>query len=68
MSAVRTALRLLLASWLSFALFGCATVPPAPVLHPFERCMAEVGRTFYYTSDRVKAADWCNAHDNGGIK
>jgi hypothetical protein len=46
-----------------------ATVPleRTPLDTPFERCMATVGKSFYYTSDRVTAANWCYAHDNGGI-
>jgi outer membrane lipoprotein-sorting protein len=47
---------------------GCATPPAKPQLAPFERCMESVGKTFYYTSDRVSAANWCAGHDNGGIK
>jgi hypothetical protein len=61
-------------------LTGCAAAPPkveyitgmqvekTPLDTPFERCMASVGKSFYYTSDRVTAANWCYAHDNGGIK
>ncbi len=61
-------------------LMGCTTQPKVermiggvpvevtPLTTPFERCMATVGKSFYYTSDRVTAATWCYTHDNGGIK
>lgn len=73
-------IKVILAAWLSFSLFACSTPPKqeqmvgamqvelTPLSTPFERCMATVGKSFYYTSDRVTAATWCYTHDNGGIK
>lgn len=50
-------------------LSGCAPLQPAPPApSAFERCMATVGKDFYYTSDRVTAASWCHSHGNGGIQ
>jgi hypothetical protein len=71
---------LALATVIILALAGCASSGPPkpdyvagmqterlPLDTPFERCVATVGKQFYYTSDRIRAADWCAAHDNGGI-
>jgi starvation-inducible outer membrane lipoprotein len=50
---------------IALALAGCATPPQAA---PFERCMDAVGHATSYESDKLKVAEWCSSHNNGGIQ
>lgn len=49
------------------ALGACASQPVTRPLAPFERCMESVGKSQYYTSDKILAAQWCRDNSNGGI-
>jgi predicted component of type VI protein secretion system len=46
-------------------LTGCATTPPPAA--PFERCMKAIGAQ-QYGSERINAATWCRANNNGDIQ
>ena len=44
----------------ALALSGCATPPPAP--EPIAQCIELVAGQTIYTTDRIRAAEWCAAN------
>lgn len=48
-------------------LSGCASGPMV-LTSPFERCVGIITERMNYSGDRLRAADWCRANDNGGIQ